>query len=266
MQRFTAALIVCAALALSAQAHAQVAQGYIAADTTLWSGPSPDYPPITNLPPQTWVSVQGCTAGWQWCDVITGPNRGWVPGNYILYPNQGIGVPLPSYGASIGVPIVTFVIGTYWGAHYRNRSFYGNRNYWYGRPIHARPMPPPHRPPAGWGRPPQRPGPGARPPHSRPPSHTGNRPPHGNHPRPPANPGSRPQGNNQRPPARPGNRPQGNNQRPPANTGSRPHGNNQRPPANAGNRPVQGNGKPPAKNQAPAKKGKRPASSSNRGG
>jgi uncharacterized protein YraI len=223
-------------LALPCAGNAQVAEGYLNASVTMRAGPSPEYPPIVYLPYDTWVSVQGCLNGWEWCDVIANGNRGWVPGNYILYDYQGGPVLLPSYGARIGIPIVAFSIGLYWGAHYSHRNFYRDRNRWYHRPPPiGRPPAPPHRPSGGWARPPRPPMGGHRPPNAnrpRPPSHTKPaRPPVHGH-RPPAT-GARPR---PMPPAQ--------GQKPPS------HGN--RPPQHAApNRPPVGNVARPRPTGAP---------------
>lgn len=120
---------------------------------------TPEYAHL-GLPYGTYLTVHGRTAGCQWCDVSTGYDRGWVPGNYILYPYQGAPVLLPSYGPRVGIPIIASSIGTYWGAHYQRRAFYRDRDRWYGRPPPiARPpgyrppsridhRPPSHRPPS----------------------------------------------------------------------------------------------------------------------
>ena len=153
-----------ASLSLAAPALAHAADGYVTGNVNLRAGPAPDYPLIALIPAGTEVDVQGCTEGWEWCDVIAYGNRGWVAGNYVEYEYQDQPVLLPAYGAQIGIPIVTFVIGDYWGSHYRGRPFYRERDRWYHRPIVRRPPPPPlrhpYRPPShgapGHGRPPYR--------------------------------------------------------------------------------------------------------------
>ena len=79
--------------------------------------------------------------------MIVYDNRDWIAGNHIEYEYQDRPVLLPSYGAQIGIPIVTFVIGTYWDNYYRNRPFYRQRTQWYQRPVVRRPPPPPLRHP-----------------------------------------------------------------------------------------------------------------------
>lgn len=89
--------------------------------------------------------------------------RGWVAGTSIEYRYQNRPVAVQEYGGSIGIPIISFVIGTYWGNYYSNRPFYRQRNYWYCRPTIGRPPPrpihrPPPRPQPGGGNRPPRPG------------------------------------------------------------------------------------------------------------
>jgi uncharacterized protein YraI len=137
--------LVSLSLAIPALAHA--ADGYVTGNVNLRAGPAPDYPLIALIPAGTEVSVQGCTDGWEWCDVIAYGNRGWVAGNFVEYEYQDRPVLLPAYGAQIGIPIVTFVIGTYWDNYYRSRPFYRERTRWYQRPVVRRPPPPPPRHP-----------------------------------------------------------------------------------------------------------------------
>ena len=154
------AAMVPLALATSLGVHAQSADGYLNDDTPLYAGPAPEYPQIEGLPYGTYVTVQGCTQGWEWCDVVSQQGDwGWVPGDYIDYMYQDQPVVLTEYGPRIGIPIVSFSITSYWNAHYRNRPFYGERESWYHRDIpHRAPAPPHHAadrgppppPPGGW--------------------------------------------------------------------------------------------------------------------
>ncbi|HZX71793.1 MAG TPA: SH3 domain-containing protein [Rhodanobacter sp.] len=145
--RFVLATLSFASLSLAFPALAQAEEGYVTANVNLRAGPDPSYPLIDQLQAGTAVDVQGCTSGWEWCDVIAYGNRGWVAGNYVEYEYQNQPVLLPSYGAQIGIPIVTFVIGNYWDNYYRSRPFYRERDQWYRRRIVHRPPPPPVRDP-----------------------------------------------------------------------------------------------------------------------
>jgi uncharacterized protein YraI len=138
------------ALALFAPVFAYANDGFLVSDISLQSGPDSEYPPIGDLQAGTEVDVQGCIEGYAWCDVIVGDDRGWVPGSYLEeeYDNQPVF--LVDYGPRIGIPVVSFSIGTYWDAHYHNRPFYGQRTEWVNRHFTPRPPPRPsvaHAPP-----------------------------------------------------------------------------------------------------------------------
>ncbi|MDM0039095.1 SH3 domain-containing protein [Variovorax sp. J22G21] len=133
------------ALALPLAAAAQ--EAYTRGPVNLRAGPSNDYPSITRLRPGQPLEVLGCTSGYGWCDVVLPDGlRGWAAAQRLEYPYRGGNVPLATYGATIGVPIISFNIGSYWGDHYRDRSWYGDRRWWGNRP------PPP--PQQGWRPPP----------------------------------------------------------------------------------------------------------------
>lgn len=186
----------------AAPALAQAADGYVTANVNLRAGPDIDYPRVDTIPAGDSVDIYGCTDGWEWCDVAYRGDRGWVAGNYIETIQNDRYAPLPQYGAQFGIPIVTFVISSYWSNYYSRQPFYRERHRWYQRPIPRRPAPPPpHRPWHRSGTPPwaqtggpirrpehgpdtyplggQRPKPGTRPPVTHPSSGTR---PHGDNP------------------------------------------------------------------------------------
>ena len=139
-------LAACLAASLPGIAAAQEAH------STKWvnlrAGPARDYPLVVSLGPGTPLAVQGCTDGFGWCDVVgPGDVRGWVYAGNIAYPYQSADVPVIRYGQVIGFPIVSFVIGDYWGRYYRGRPWYGNQGRWVNhrpppRPIFRPPTPP----------------------------------------------------------------------------------------------------------------------------
>jgi uncharacterized protein YraI len=137
-----------AGLLLPAAAQAQ--QAFISAPAQLYAGPDIDYPILFTLYPGTGVDVAGCLPGYQWCDVILPDGqRGWIYGGSLSYSWMGQVLPVPQYGANIGIPLITFIIGDYWGRNYRNQP-------WYGEPHHWRHVAPPQRvipapPPVQWG-------------------------------------------------------------------------------------------------------------------
>jgi uncharacterized protein YraI len=105
------------------------ASGYV----NLRAGPARDYPIIARLPAGIDISVIGCLSDYRWCDVIAGPDRGWVYAGNIVYPYQDANVPLLSYGPVIGIGIIAFDLDHYWHRHYRARPWYRQRQYWIDR-------------------------------------------------------------------------------------------------------------------------------------
>ncbi|MEM5386031.1 SH3 domain-containing protein [Paraburkholderia phymatum] len=143
MRMRVACVAVVEAVALSVASGAASAQSeaYTNEPVYLYAGPAQDYPVVAQLPSGQPVTVYGCVSGYTWCDVEIAGARGWVYGGYLTYPYQGSSVPIMNYGAVIGLPLVTFSLGTYWGHYYRERPWYPDRSRWEHHP------PPPHRPP-----------------------------------------------------------------------------------------------------------------------
>ncbi len=129
--------ILCAALGFSlfATTAALAGEGYITQSVNLRAGPDSGYPSVARLRAGTSIQIEGCVDDWSWCEVNNGYERGWVAANYIQEEYEGRRVYVPEYGVRIGIPIVSFAFGAYWNDHYRNRSWYGNRERW----SHVRP-------------------------------------------------------------------------------------------------------------------------------
>jgi len=126
-QRWAGIAAVALVLPLSAAAQQAFTRGAV----NLRAGPSGDYPLVARLAPGQPLEVVGCTSGYGWCDVVLPDGgRGWVWARNLDYAYQDQRVPLATYGAVIGVPIIGFAIGSYWGNYYRNRSWYGDRRWW----------------------------------------------------------------------------------------------------------------------------------------
>ena len=167
-----------AAIALPLAAAAQ--QAIVSGGGNLRAGPDTSYPLVAELAPGTPATVMGCTSGYGWCDVVVpGDLRGWLHSSRLDYVYQGVSVPMLNIGAAIGVPIISFTLGTYWNNYYRDRPWYGQPHWWGGRrpppPVQGwRPAPPsqpswqPRPPPTHWRPPQQRPD--MAPPMHRPPA------------------------------------------------------------------------------------------------
>ena len=197
----------------------QAQPAYTSKDVHLRAGPARQYLSIAILAAGFQISVQGCLGDYTWCDVIAGPNRGWVYAANIVYPYRNAYVPVLTYGAVIGIAVVGFIIGDYWGDHYRDRPWYADRYRRVPRPVapptRYGPRPPP--PPAAV------PGPGGfRPPPSTPPAPG----PGGYRPPPLQPPGAAPRGH--RPPPSPRGEPGAG--RPPDSHGTSPGGPRRPPP------------------------------------
>jgi len=133
-------LLIAAATLSPLSASAQVA-AVTNRHANMRAGPDRAFPLVTWLPAGTPVNVIGCVDAWRWCDVAWGFNRGWVFARYLSVPFRNQPTVIFNSGGMMGVPLVPFSVNNYWGAHYRNRPWWNNRNYWASRP------PTWHRPP-----------------------------------------------------------------------------------------------------------------------
>ena len=129
------------AAALLAPVAANAMPAWITEPVRLYAGPGPDYPLVGMLFPGMGVEVAGCLPGYQWCDVIAEDGRrGWTWAGVLSLSNYAPAQPVLEYGYGYGVPLVGFVIGDYWGRHYRYSPWYPDLPRWH------RPPPPPPAP------------------------------------------------------------------------------------------------------------------------
>jgi uncharacterized protein YraI len=161
MKRISIALFTLVAMAFGSAVWA--GNAYTQGVVHLRAGPSTEYPLVSSIPPNSLLNVNGCLDDWTWCDVDWEGNRGWIYGNYLYYDYQNRRVPVIGFGASLGIGIVAFNIGDYWGRYYHGRRWYGRESYWRNRPPPRRPGPPYRPSPPGRANPPR-----SRPPVDRP--------------------------------------------------------------------------------------------------
>ena len=155
-----AAVAGAAVLSIASGAASAQTEAYTSTPVYLYAGPGQEYPVVAELPAGLLVTVYGCVSGYAWCDVAIPQARGWVYGGDLAFPYQGSYVPMMAYGTVIGVPLITFSPGTYWGYHYRDRPWYYDRWRWeHHHPPPSQPPPNHPPPPQGANRPPPPPPP-----------------------------------------------------------------------------------------------------------
>lgn len=148
---YAVVLAILAALTFTSVAVAQ--EAFTTKAVNVRAGPDRQYPLVVWLPAGSQVFVNGCLDDYRWCDVSAGADRGWVYARNLQYTYQGRPVPIYGNGATLALPIISFIVGSYWNDHYRDRPWYGSYNQWNNwrpgtRPPVWRPQPPrPPRPP-----------------------------------------------------------------------------------------------------------------------
>jgi uncharacterized protein YraI len=123
--------VLTAALLLASTA-AFAAPGIVTVSTGLRAGPGDGFPLVDRIPSGSRVNVHGCLKGDAWCDVSWSDDRGWISSQYLEYLYRNQYVYLPDYVDVIDVPVVTFVLSSYWSSYYSGRPWYQRRAYWSG--------------------------------------------------------------------------------------------------------------------------------------
>ncbi len=121
---------VLTAATLLAPTAALAAPGIVTVSTGLRAGPGPGFPLVDRIPGGAHVNVHGCLRGDAWCDVSWTDDRGWISSQYLEYLYRNKYVYLPDYVDVIDVPVVPFVLNSYWSSYYSGRPWYQRRAYW----------------------------------------------------------------------------------------------------------------------------------------
>lgn len=138
-------VVAVSALMLTPVALAQ--EAVTVKDVNVRAGPDRGYPLVAWVSGGTSVYVNGCLDDFRWCDVTAGANRGWVYARNLQYIYQGQPMTIYGNGQTLALPIISFILGSYWNDNYRNRPWYGNQNQWSNfRPGYRPPRPPIIRP------------------------------------------------------------------------------------------------------------------------
>jgi uncharacterized protein YraI len=123
----TGILIAAAMLLLPSAALA--APGMVTATVSLRAGPGDGFPVVDRIPGGSHVNIHGCLKGDAWCDVSWSDDRGWVSSDELQWLYRNNYVYLSDYYDDIDVPVVPFVLGTYWSTYYAGRPFFHRRAY-----------------------------------------------------------------------------------------------------------------------------------------
>ncbi|MFK4507877.1 SH3 domain-containing protein [Bradyrhizobium daqingense] len=121
--------VLLAALLLAPTA-ALAAPGIVTVSTGLRAGPGTGFPLVDRIPGGARVNIHGCLRGNAWCDVSFSDDRGWVSSQYLQYLYRNHYVYLPDYVGVIDVPVVPFVLTSYWSSHYGGRPWYRRHAHW----------------------------------------------------------------------------------------------------------------------------------------
>lgn len=125
--RLKSALVAALLLAPTA---ALAAPGIVTVSTGLRAGPGAGFPVVDRIPEGARVNIHGCLRGNAWCDVSFSDDRGWVSSQYLEYLYRNHYVYLPDYVDEIDVPVVPFVLSSYWSSYYEGRPWYRRHAYW----------------------------------------------------------------------------------------------------------------------------------------
>jgi uncharacterized protein YraI len=125
--RLRTALVAALLLAPTA---ALAAPGIVTVSTGLRAGPGAGFPLVDRVPEGARVNIHGCLRGNAWCDVSFSDDRGWVSSQYLEYLYRNHYVYLPDYADEVDVPVVPFVLSSYWSSYYEARPWYRRHAYW----------------------------------------------------------------------------------------------------------------------------------------
>ena len=94
------------------------------------AGPGDGFPAVDRIPGGSHVNIHGCLKGDAWCDVSWSDDRGWVSSDDLQWLYRNNYVYLSDYYDDIDVPVVPFVIGSYWSTYYAGRPFFHRRAFY----------------------------------------------------------------------------------------------------------------------------------------
>src|SRR6201995_4440893 len=122
--------ILIAAAMLLLPTAALAAPGMVTTNVSLRAGPGDGFPVVDRIPGGAHVNIHRCRKGDAWGDVSWSDDRGWVSSDELQWLYRNNYVYLSDYYDDIDVPVVPFVIGTYWSTYYAGRPFFHRRAFY----------------------------------------------------------------------------------------------------------------------------------------
>jgi uncharacterized protein YraI/predicted small secreted protein len=99
---------------------------YVTQRVNMRAGPGEDFPKVALIKGRERVTVYGCSARRNWCDVNWDGTRGWVSSRYIHYRDGKRHMTINNYEKNAPIQTVSFNFG-YWDSHYSARPWYSER-------------------------------------------------------------------------------------------------------------------------------------------
>lgn len=123
---FTAVVFLIAAPA------AQAAEAYATTALHLRAGPHSNLPVVVTLQRHERVELLGCVDGYQWCEVRTSNDEyGWASSYYLRTVSGNNSYAIINTDGYGSTRIIIYKPRDYWDTHYRNKSFYRDRDRWF---------------------------------------------------------------------------------------------------------------------------------------
>jgi uncharacterized protein YraI/predicted small secreted protein len=102
---------------------------YVTQRVNMRAGPSQDFPQVDVVKSRASVTVHGCLARRDWCDVSWNGSRGWVSSRYIQFRDGKRNMSVSNYDKRGNVQTVRFTYD-YWDSYYTARPWYNERAAW----------------------------------------------------------------------------------------------------------------------------------------
>lgn len=126
-RRFLSLPALTGALLLAAAVPVLAADGQTTAGGSMQAGPGSGYRQAHRLGAGLDVTIHGCLAVRDWCDVSWRGNRGWVAAEALAYGARSKGIGGPASASRADMPVISFRFPAYWDENYSQRLWYSER-------------------------------------------------------------------------------------------------------------------------------------------